>query len=157
MEDGQGAVFIFSQVVPGGPQGCAANYSSLDPEDSLETVNFRHEVAGLYLKEIQRGPWTGGPDGGTPANKIEFFYAAENPGSWLAACGGIGAEQWLVTTITASEEVPRTVNLLYGRCRYDESPDVNHCALVRPHARKQLLGTEDGRHRGRRSCRSSNS
>ena len=114
MEDGQGAVFIFSQVVPGGPQGCAANYSSLDPEDSLETVNFRHEVAGLYLKEIQRGPWTGGPDGGTPANKIEFFYAAENPGSWLAACGGIGAEQWLVTTITASGEVPRTVNLLYG-------------------------------------------
>jgi RHS repeat-associated protein len=104
MENGHGDVYVFAHVVAA---SCDAT-GVLTPGADLAAHNFRVDVSGLYLTEIQRGPWSAGG----PANRITFDYAA--PGShWDADCGWSGPRPWLPVRVSAAGEVTRAVEIDY--------------------------------------------
>ncbi len=112
MENGYGDLFVFAQVVP---TACDVDRGVVLGDD-LGDFNFRIETAGLYLSEIQRGPWTSGGPRGTPANRILFTYRGEST-AWSAPCAGQGSEPWLPSRISASGEVSRELEILYDPVR----------------------------------------
>jgi len=114
MENGHGVVYIFSQIVP---EDCDADFSQLSfSDDDLSAYNFHHEVSGLYLSEIQCGPWS---SGGEPANRITFTYRGSADGWAPQACGGTGNEQYLPVTATAHGEVDRILTFNYSGATLD--------------------------------------
>ncbi len=108
MENGSGDLYVFAQVVP---TSCDVDRGVVLGDD-LDDFNFRIETAGLYLTEIQRGPWTPGSTRGEPANRILFAYRGPSA-TWSAPCGGQGAEPWLPSRVSAGGEVTRELEILY--------------------------------------------
>jgi len=103
MEDGDGSLYVFAHVVP---IGCDSSRRVLPTDIDLFYINFRVETAGLYLSEIQRGPWRASG----PANRISFEYAAPSA-PWSSACSP--DRPWLLQRVTASGEVPRSIEIGY--------------------------------------------
>jgi RHS repeat-associated protein len=103
MEDGDGDLHIFAHVVP---IGCDSSRRVLPTDLDLSFINFRVETAGLYLSEIQRGPWRASG----PANRISFEYAAPSA-PWMSPCSP--NRPWLLKRVTASGEAPRSVEIGY--------------------------------------------
>lgn len=103
MEDGDGTLYVFAHVVP---IGCDSSRRVLPTDLDLSYINFRVETAGLYLSEIQRGPWRASG----PANRIRFEYAAPSA-PWTSACSP--NRPWLLQRVTASGEAPRSVEIGY--------------------------------------------
>ena len=108
MENGNGDLYVFAQVVP---TSCDVDRGVVLGDD-LDDFNFRIETAGLYLTEMQRGPWTPGGARGEPANRIVFAYRGPSS-AWSAPCGAHGSEPWLPSRVSASGEVTRELEILY--------------------------------------------
>ena len=106
MENGRGEVYIFDHIVP---ETCDADLSGLDTDSDLRDINFRYGVSGLYLGEIQRGPWD---SDGVPANRITFTYEATVP-SWSSACSTGTDAAYLPSAMTASGSPARSITFDY--------------------------------------------
>jgi hypothetical protein len=111
MEDTQGRLFVFSHIVP---NDCNEDVTQInDSSDPLAPYNFKTEVAGLYLSEIQSGPWKIEGSGPVPANRITFTYQGD-AASWDEVCGSTPHEPWLITGISTDGNAVRSVEFNYS-------------------------------------------
>ena len=101
MDDGNGTRYIFEQLVPA---TCDVVDGHPEPDDTdYDEFNFRMEVAGLYLTQIERGPWfEPESDVFVAANRIRFEYRGESATSNLQDCSESPNERWLLRRVTAN-------------------------------------------------------
>jgi len=130
LEDGSGTVYVHTQLAD-------PRYYHAKSTDSQ--ADFKLETAGLYLTEIQRGPWIDAGGDPEPANSIAFEYKCQfEPSNPDYAC--LGDERpWMVERIVASGEHPREVEILYDVVRVVPADPPDRPDAVNVYAAQSVL------------------
>ncbi|MCP4538722.1 MAG: hypothetical protein GY832_16430, partial [Chloroflexi bacterium] len=117
-EDGSGVKYIHEHLIEPCDDDVLCNNSYYkghpgvppDPDVPPDVIDFREDVAGIYLTAIEKGPWSEE----ITANRIELSYCDEEN------CGN--GEPWLVSKIEAldsSDAILRSVTFNYGTVSAD--------------------------------------